>query len=78
MDDDELKEWAIKGSILRKNFRKKSEIYGRAKKSVHEEVRSRRGQTLSVASRNPDGLSETMMKELAKQETVPCRQYRPR
>ena len=33
---------------------------------------------LSVASRNPDGLSEAQIKKMSKEETVPAGKYRPK
>ena len=54
-----LEFWAKEGTKIRQNFRDKSELYGRTKVGLvpknNEDVRSRQGFRLSVASRDPLG-----------------------
>jgi len=58
----------------------KAELLGKSKIKHLTQIddRTRKGIKLSVASRNPDGKSEKDLKKLWQQETVPCRQYKPR
>ena len=62
-------------------MREKADAYGRRKDESNNDdnnERTRRGLTLSVASRDPLGQSETYLRNQALLESVPSRQYRPR
>ena len=62
-------------------MREKADAYGRGKDGAVDHAnngRTRRGMTLSVASRDPLGQSETYIRSQTLMDTVPSRQYRPR
>lgn len=62
-------------------MREKADAYGWGKDVVIDQTnnsRTRRGMTLSVASRDPLGQSETYIRNQTLMDTVPSRQYRPR
>ena len=72
--------WARQGTKIRSWFREKADALGRGHDVVGDDSndRTRRGMTLSVASRDPLGQSETALRNQTLLETVPGRQYRPR
>ena len=76
LDDDGLREWAVQGTLIRRSFKDKAEAYGRAHTDAQDHIeneRSRKGLILSVASRNPEGLSERKIHQANMDEVVPSR-----
>ena len=75
LEDSVLMYWAVEGTQIRSRFRDKAEKYGRYKDEgspkVTKNVRTRLGLTLSVASRDPLGQSDTFIRNQMKLETVP-------
>jgi hypothetical protein len=80
LDVDRLQELAIQGSQIRAQIENKAKELGRRDDWTPEEVqqhRSRRGLTLSVASRDPERKSEKERRVQTLLETLPVRQYKP-
>ena len=73
LDNSVLMRWAVEGSKIREKMRRRSESFKESIGTTDTFDRSRRGLTLSVASRNPDGRSEKEIKHDDRCETVPGR-----
>ena len=81
LGEDTLRDWAVRGTAVRRSFKKRAEQYASMDIEVEdpvEEGRTRRGMVYSVASRNPEGLSERQIAQQMVSETVPARKYKPR
>ena len=81
LDEGRLRELAIQGTQIRAQFSEKADAYGRllvTEPEPSEQGRTRRGQTYSVAARDPEGLAEKDRRKRAEQEQVPARHYKAR
>ena len=58
LGEDDLKYWALEGTAIRVSFRDNSTCFRETTCAESSIVRSRLGQRLSVASCNPESLSE--------------------